>query len=218
MGSQLQPDDSVNIRLLGARAFHRVCKEERREPVLFYATHSNIHHSPNDTSPTLAAVSTDSSTIPPEYADFADVFDKAKADSLPEHRDFDMKIELEEGKSPPLSRIYPLSPKEQQALREWLDENIANGFVSPSNSPHGAPILFVPKKDGSLRLCVDFRGLNSITKKDRYPLPLLSDLLDAPGKAKVYTKNRSPTCLSSCSKRHSVLATVLLNGTLCHLV
>lgn len=188
MGSQLQPDDSVNIRLLGARAFHRVCKEERREPVLFYATHSNIHHSPNDTSPTLAAVSTDSSTIPPEYADFADVFDKAKADSLPEHRDFDMKIELEEGKSPPLSRIYPLSPKEQQALREWLDENIANGFVSPSNSPHGAPILFVPKKDGSLRLCVDFRGLNSITKKDRYPLPLLSDLLDAPGKAKIYTK------------------------------
>ena len=69
-----------------------------------------------------------------------------------------------------------------------MDDKLASGAIQPSNSPHGAPVLFVPKKDGKLRLCVDFRGLNKITKKDRYPLPLISDLLDAPRKAQVYTK------------------------------
>ena len=62
------------------------------------------------------------------------------------------------------------------------------GFIRPSRSPCGAPVLFVKKKDGSLRLCVDFRGLNKITKKDRYPIPLIADLLDAPKRARVYSK------------------------------
>jgi len=77
---------------------------------------------------------------------------------------------------------------ELEALRKFLDENIATGLLHSSSSPHGAPILFVKKKDGSLRLCVDFRGLNQITKKDRYPLPLISDLLESPSRAKIYTK------------------------------
>ena len=81
-----------------------------------------------------------------------------------------------------------MSQTEVQALREFLDENLRIGFIRPSKAGHGAPILFVKKKDGSLRLCVDFRGLNCLTKKDRYPLPLISDLLDAPGKARIYTK------------------------------
>ena len=95
---------------------------------------------------------------------------------------------MEEGTSPPLGRIIPLSPREQEALREFLDTHLQTGFISPSNSPHGAPVLFALKKDGKLRLCVDFRGLNKITKKDRYPLPLISDLLDAPRKARIYSK------------------------------
>ena len=84
--------------------------------------------------------------------------------------------------------MYSLSPSELEALRIFIDENVRSGFIKPSNSPHGAPILFVKKKDGSLRLCVDYRGLNKITKKDRYPLPLISDLLDTPRKARLYTK------------------------------
>ena len=84
--------------------------------------------------------------------------------------------------------MYSLSPSELWTLREFLDEHLSLGFIRPTSSPHGAPVLFVKKKDGSLRLCVDFRGLNRITKKDRYPLPLISDLLDAPGKARIYTK------------------------------
>jgi len=81
-----------------------------------------------------------------------------------------------------------LSQFEQETLKQFIDENLTNGFICSMFSPHGAPVLFVKKKDGSLRLCVDFRGLNKITKKDRYPLPLISDLLDSPCKARIYTK------------------------------
>jgi hypothetical protein len=139
-------------------------------------------------SATLSSDPPDLSKIPSEYHDFADVFDKGKASQLPPHRPYDLKIELEEGTSPPLGTIYSLSPVELEALRKFLDENISYGLLRSSSSPHGAPVLFVKKKDGSLRLCVDFRGLNQITKKDRYPLPLIADLLDSPSRAKVYTK------------------------------
>src|ERR1700742_875693 len=84
--------------------------------------------------------------------------------------------------------MYSLSQFELQTLCEFVDEHLAMGFIRPTRSPHGAPVLFIKKKDGSLRLCVDFRGLNRITKKDRYPLPLISNLLDAPRKARIYTK------------------------------
>ena len=106
------------------------------------------------------------SSIPEEYHDFADVFDEVQANVLAEHRPYDLKIVLEEGASPPLGCIIPLSPREQEALCEFLDTHLQTGFISPSNLPHGAPILFAPKKDGKLWLCVDFRGLNRITKKD----------------------------------------------------
>ena len=84
--------------------------------------------------------------------------------------------------------MYSLSKTELEALREFLDENIANGFIRPTRWPCGAPILFVKKKGGALHLCVDFRGLNKLTKKDRYPILLTSDLLDSPKNACIYTK------------------------------
>ena len=129
----------------------------------------------------------DLSYVPEEYHDFADVFSTSKADSLAPHRPYDIKINLEEGTAPPVGAVYSLSQSEVQTLREFIDEHVRIGYIRPSNSPHGAPVLFVRKKDGSLRLCVDFRGLNKISKKDRYPLPLISDLLNTAGKARVYT-------------------------------
>src|SRR6266498_4718747 len=84
--------------------------------------------------------------------------------------------------------MYSLSQTKVQALHEFLDENLCIGFIRPSKSAHGTPILFIKKKDGSLRLCVDFCGLNHITKKDHYLLPLISDLLDTPGRARIYMK------------------------------
>ena len=106
---------------------------------------------------------------------------------LASHRPYDLKINLEEGSTPPLGQMYSLSQTELIALREFIDEHLATGFIRPSRSPYGALVLFA-KKDGSLRLCVDFRGLNRITKKDRYPLPLISNLLDTSGRARIYTK------------------------------
>ena len=83
---------------------------------------------------------------------------------------------------------YSLSTSELESLQTFLDEHLANGFIHPSSSAHAAPVLFVHKKDGTLCLCIDFRGLNKITKKDCYPLPCISNLLDALSCAKIYTK------------------------------
>ncbi|KAH0603716.1 uncharacterized protein H6S33_007375, partial [Morchella sextelata] len=95
---------------------------------------------------------------------------------------------LEEGKRPPYGPIYGLSQIELKALREYLDENLPKGFIRASESPAGAPILFVKKSDGTLRLCVDYRGLNAITIKNRYPLPLLKETLAKLSRAQYYTK------------------------------
>ena len=130
----------------------------------------------------------DLSSVPLEYHDYADVFSKSKANTLPPHRPYDLKINLEEGTSPPLGPIYSLSPAELTALHEFINEHLKSGFIHPTNSPYGALILFIKKKNGQLRLCVDFRGLNQIMKKDCYPPPLIANLLDAPQKAHVYTK------------------------------
>ena len=143
-----------------------------------------------DRHPILATVteSDDSKLVPTQYHDFLDVFSKVKADQLPEHRPFDHSIPLEPGTNPPYGPIYNLSEKELTVLREYLDDNLKKGFITESQSPAGSPILFVKKKDGSLRLCVDYRGLNKITIKNRYPLPLIPEMLDRLRTAKIFTK------------------------------
>jgi len=130
----------------------------------------------------------DLSNVPSEYHEFADIFSKTKAETLPPHHPYDLKINLEEGVQPPVDPIYSLSASEQEALKEFIEENLNMDFIRPTSSPHGAPVLFVKKKDGSLCLCVDFCGLDCIFKKDRYLLPLISDLLDSLRKARVYSK------------------------------
>ena len=107
---------------------------------------------------------------------------------MPKHQPWDHKIELETGKAPIFGPIYALSEKELKVLRGYLDENLKKGFIRESKSPAGYPILFTPKKDGSLRLCVDYRKLNDITIKNRYPLPNIGELQDRLGKAKIFTK------------------------------
>ncbi|EPQ25611.1 uncharacterized protein PFL1_06929 [Pseudozyma flocculosa PF-1] len=126
--------------------------------------------------------------IPAEYRDFADVFSEKEADRLPPHGERDLKIELEEGAKPPQGPLYPKGPRELQELRRYLDEMLGKGFIRPSRSPARSPVLYVPKKDGSLCLCVDYRGLNKITVKNRTPLPLIDKMLGLLRRAKVYTK------------------------------
>lgn len=126
--------------------------------------------------------------IPKEYQSFSDVFSKKSADILPPHRPYDHKITIEENSKLPFGPIYSLSPTEMKALRGYLDEMLSKGFIRASSSPAGSPVLFVKKKDGSLRLCVDYRRLNAITKKNVYPLPLINNLLDQLSSSKIFTK------------------------------
>ncbi len=110
------------------------------------------------------------SRVPQEYHEFHDVFSGEKANVLAPHWLYDLKINLEEGAKLFHGLIYSLLPLELTALREFLEENIWNGFIHPSKSPWGSPVLFIKKKDGSLHLCVDFHTLNRVTEKDCYPL------------------------------------------------
>ena len=107
---------------------------------------------------------------------------------LSQHRPYDYGIDLQKGTQPPFDPIYSLSQNELASLWEYLDENLAKNFIRHSKSPAGTPILFVKKKDGSLRMCLDYRGLNKITVKNRYPLPLISGLFDQLSQTKIYTK------------------------------
>ena len=95
----------------------------------------------------------DLSTIPEEYDEYADVFSKSKAETLAPHRPYDLRIDLEKNSYPPVGTIYSLSKFKQKALKEFIDENLTNGFIHSTSSPYGAPVLFVKKKNSSLRLC-----------------------------------------------------------------
>ena len=139
-------------------------------------------------STSTTSVPADLSEVPLEYYNFADVFRKSKASILAPHCKHNLKIKLEEGASPPLGTTYSLSPSKLESLWMFLDEHLVMGFIRPSFSAHAALVLFVHKKNGSLCLCINFRGLNKITKKDHYPLPPISDLLDALSHTKIYTK------------------------------
>ena len=105
--------------------------------------------------------------IPKIYHDYLDMFDKSKAETLAPHQPgVDHTIPLEEGKVPPFGPLDSLNTKELLALQEYLEDNLRKGFIRASSSPAGAPVIFVPKPDGSLRLCVDYRRLNNITIKN----------------------------------------------------
>ncbi len=89
---------------------------------------------------------------------------------------------------PPRGRLYSLSAAEREALEKYLTESLAAQIIVPSSSPAGAGFFFVKKKDGSLRPCIDYRGLNDITVKNRYPLPLMSSAFEILQGAKIFTK------------------------------
>ena len=116
--------------------------------------------------------------LPSEYKDYQEMFGEEAVATLPEHQEWDHEIPLEDRKKPTHSPIYTLSAKELEVLRDYLDKNLAKRFIRPSTSLARYSILFVPKKDGKLRLCIDYWQLNVITIKNRYPLLLISEIQD----------------------------------------
>ncbi len=105
--------------------------------------------------------------VPNEYADFADVFYPKLAVELPEYTEInDHAIELVDNRQPLYGPIYSLEPVELEILKAYIKNRLASDFIRPSKSPTRAPILFDKKPNGSLRLCVDYRGLNNLTIKN----------------------------------------------------
>uniref|UniRef100_A0A8C5M348 Gypsy retrotransposon integrase-like protein 1 n=1 Tax=Leptobrachium leishanense TaxID=445787 RepID=A0A8C5M348_9ANUR len=126
--------------------------------------------------------------LPQVYHDHQEIFNERGVESLPPHREYDCPIDLLPGCAIPFGRIYPLSEPELTVLKTYIDENLTKGFIRPSTSPAGAGIFFIGKKDGGLRPCVDYRDLNRITIKNRYPLPLIPELLERLQTAKIFSK------------------------------
>ncbi|KAJ0901786.1 putative nucleotidyltransferase, Ribonuclease H [Helianthus annuus] len=113
----------------------------------------------------------------PVVRDFPQVFPE-DLPGLPPHRQVEFQIELAPGAAPIARAPYRLAPTELEELSKQLQELLEKGFIRPSSSPWGAPVLFVKKKDGTFRMCIDYRELNKVTVKNRYPLPRIDDLFD----------------------------------------
>ncbi|KAL0551864.1 hypothetical protein IC582_010953 [Cucumis melo] len=123
----------------------------------------------------------------PVVRDYPDVFPE-ELPGLPPHREVEFAIELEPGTVPISRAPYRMAPAELKELKVQLQELLDKGFIRPSVSPWGTPVLFVKKKDGSMRLCIDYRELNKVTVKNRYPLSRIDDLFDQLQGATVFSK------------------------------
>ncbi|KAJ0921089.1 putative nucleotidyltransferase, Ribonuclease H [Helianthus annuus] len=123
----------------------------------------------------------------PVISDYPEVFPE-ELPGLPPNRQVEFSIDIIPGAAPIARAPYRLAPTEMKELRTQLDDLLAKGFVRPSSSPWGAPILFVKKKDGSMRLCIDYRELNKVTIKNRYPLPRIDNLFDQLQGASYFSK------------------------------
>eukprot|EP00122_Pirum_gemmata_P002751 Pgem_evm1s2481 len=182
---QLHNLESMGIELCGVEVF------ENEEGIVYHA------QVVLDKEYAKSTCTVDAKGIPKKYADYADVFAEDGVDekktNLPNHRHYDLEIKLVDGSElPKPQKIYPLSPIQLKALKEYIDMALAKGWISPSKSPLGAGCFFVPKPNGGLRLCINFRQVNDITVKDRYPVPLVDQLLNSLSGAKIYTRLDMP--------------------------
>jgi hypothetical protein len=127
-------------------------------------------------------------SVPTHLHDFKDLFAKSSFDRLPDRKIWDHAIKLILGSKTLSCKVYPLAPNKQSEMDEFIQENLSSGCICPSKSPMASPVFFIKKKDGTLRLVQDYRALNVITVKNRYPLPLISELINQLRGAKYFTK------------------------------
>src|SRR3954469_23827946 len=107
---------------------------------------------------------------------------------MPPDRDIEFLIELLPGTGPISKRPYSMPANDLEEIKKQIKELLEKGYIRPSSSPWGAPVLLLAKKDGSLRMVVDYRSLNEVTIKNKYPLPMISDLFDQLERASVFCK------------------------------
>ena len=121
-------------------------------------------------------------------SNYNDIFPKELPKELPPRRNVEHEIRLENNSKPPSRAPYRLSFVEQEELKKQLKQLLDSNLIRPSSSPFGSPVLFVKKKENTLRMCIDYRALNNITIKNRYPLPRIDDLLDQLSQARYFSK------------------------------
>lgn len=189
--------ENINVRIVGAAPFATLLRDGCTAFTLYMRPADD---EPGETLGATAGEPTDKPStpltekevldkyVPKEYHDFADVFSEETAREMPPHRSYDHRFDFEEYTRAPHSGLRPNSETELKVVKDYLEEMLGKGFIRPSSSPFGAPVVFAKKKDGSLRICVDYRELNKITRKNRYPLPLINDLVDQLRSAKIFTK------------------------------
>uniref|UniRef100_A0A388L5R7 Reverse transcriptase domain-containing protein n=1 Tax=Chara braunii TaxID=69332 RepID=A0A388L5R7_CHABU len=171
-------DNTLAHCCLSAPAFARLVRKEQLEEQVFIVY----------VRPVTEAQEKDSSTDP-TIAKLLEKFkDLTESPTGVVPRPIQHRIEIEPGSRTPKGAIYRMSPRELEELRKQLDELLEKGWIRPSSSPFGAPVLFVPKKEGELRMCIDYRGLNAITVKNVEPLPRIDDLLDRVQGCKYFSK------------------------------
>lgn len=141
-------------------------------------TEDILNHVPSEHRETLCKI----------VDDYKEVFPDRLPKGRPPRRDVEHRIETFSDAEPPSRPPYRLGPAEQDEMEAQIQELLEQGFIRPSCSPYGAPILFVPKKDGRWRMCLDYRALNKQTVKDRFPLPRIDQLIDRLGRARVFSK------------------------------
>ena len=125
--------------------------------------------------------------LPRIVCEYKDVYSN-KLPGLPPLRDVDFRIYLHLGTSPISMALHRMASVKLQELKVQIQDLLGKGFITPSTSPWGAPILFAKKKDKTLRLCIDYRQLNRVTIKNRYPLPRIDDLFDQLRGVRIYSK------------------------------
>lgn len=118
-----------------------------------------------------------------------EVFSKSSTCTLPPHKSYDCAIDLLPGAPLPTKHLYNLSKPERDAMEKYITDSVAAGLIRPSSSPVGVFFFFVDKKDGFLRPCIDYTGLNDITIKNKYPLPLIDSAFSPLHEATVFTKH-----------------------------
>ncbi|KAI7969145.1 hypothetical protein EIK77_006050 [Talaromyces pinophilus] len=179
----------VDIALIGAAGFNRSMKSKENE--VFITSLSKIKKAIEDKErPGEDHLEEEEikQHLPEWYHEFTDVFSKIKSDKLPERKKYNHKIELEKEVELGYCPLYHMSTEELQAAKDYIMENLDKGFIVPSNAPFTSPILIAKKPRGGLRFCVDYRQLNAITRKDRYPLPLIDKVFERISQAKIFTK------------------------------
>jgi hypothetical protein len=164
---------AFNVAMIGSAPFNRLSKN--KDVQIFAISFRDIEK-------TLETkVKVDPKTLMPEefHSDskFMKTFNKQNSDKLLFRRLYDHKIELKPGKHPSFGPLYGMSQNELLVLQKYLKKNLAKGFIHISFSKAASPVLFARKPGSGLRFCVDYRGFNTITRKNRYPTPLIEEIL-----------------------------------------